>query len=1622
MDRIYITIACTIAGCIFFSFAHSKLRQHSQNRYQGEITTLVDPPGARFEIVAVHGLGANPKFTWGNDPEGKRNTVDLLEVLLRNDFKTARILSFTHNSDWMIDAPIQSAPVIGQTLLNQLIKERQERPKLPIIFIGHSFGGIIIKQALCASEPDQDISKNTCGIIFLGTPHQGTSVSNWGALLAFLTGFLGSDNTLLLYLKRHNSDLSNLDWGFKKWIDKKPWKIKVECFYEMRPTLIFGWLSIGLVVNRDSAICMAADEARQMNTNHAGMTKFRGLNDEQYELLRDTVNRLIPSDEEYKYICEKIYTADKLRIERLSKQTLPIDQCYINLAIVTHLEAAQLEKDTSDDTLPFSRSSRLRIETPAERRQVKLSALFNPRQMRDGSRKYPRRILIRGNAGIGKTTLCKKIVHDFTHEKMWNEFFDRILWVQLRDLKKLASKAELYDLFYYIYFSDRNSAVYARPLSESMKDEQYCSKSLFILDGLDEVVNQFSGSQLLIKLLNMPSVIITTRPHVIIPSKVQEVDLELETIGFYPDQVQHYIGKVVDDTTKAQEIRLFLQKHRLLEGLVRIPIQLDALCLIWGKGFENDPIPETMTGVYKAISHHLWRKDTGRLNIMKKHEASEADSTEINHYAKAEANFIELLAFSGIHNNTFEFDVKYRKYISDMVMRPEHRVVLFGKLPGELSFLRTSDTSKDVADQSYHFLHLTFQEFFAAKYFVKQWESRGDLRCTNINSQKGNKSSNITPKDFLQENKYNTRYEFVWRFTAGLLHGQYLADFFHEIEARSPDHLGPVHQRLVMHCLSEVNASEDLRIRSELEKRLSRWLLFECGLTRFPLLAKENEFPDAALWEALREGSYSRKLFILKSLDHPTRFLSGEILTNLEGLLKCENFEVEYHALKILKSRSNLPGSTLNCLLMLLKELKELLKELLKDPRKEPQLEKRRVLNRQLLMTTEAIGNQSTLPKETIATLVKWVRGNNPTTRSVAAEALRYRSDLGDENINSLVVSLGETGTGQWVAEDGSDVQDDIAKAMYKISSFPPKAIETLEKLLASTDRKTRYIAALFLAKESNLSEKIVAAFIRVLQEESRINSIYTVDSIVSMALTKHANLPSEAVEALVRLLQFAPWRTRHYAATILAHQSNLSLETKIALKVLTEDSSALIRYTAALALKEQSSLSQQTVEALLQELEDNDHGHLYYAIEALSNQSNTSQQTITALVALLKNADVRTSQNATEVLKMQPNLLESTRGTLVELLKDRNSNLRNHAAEILGEQSDLSQKTIDTLLLLLKNNSSGTRAAAVQVLCAVVPRNQLQLLYETAMTLAEMLRDLTLTIRTRHDIIARALEQVSNLPKEVIAVLTQLLEEKNADYYPQAAALALSGQSNLPDKTIENLITLLESEKFDGQRTVSDVLINQTTLSDKHSAAIISLYRNSDRRNRYSKYQVLASRSDLSDNNALKLVELLVRDMDDDEEWSKAAIVLGVQSKLSTKVATRCVELLQHVDNEVRYKVAKAIGCELKLVGKIIETLGLSSESKASAGDTTSSDSTSQAMKALYGAFLYCGFKQQFWLQANEDSTLTINHPNGSWTIHLNDPLSELEEWRRFWNLDDYKLYAATLPADGPQSTSEEM
>jgi len=96
----------------------------------------------------------------------------------------ARVLTYgydTHVRHWLGPAMSKSTVHdIAWDFLVSLEAARRSEPLRPLLFIAHSLGGIIIKEALrrsCGCEMIQshlhNIFKSTAGIIFFGTPHGG---------------------------------------------------------------------------------------------------------------------------------------------------------------------------------------------------------------------------------------------------------------------------------------------------------------------------------------------------------------------------------------------------------------------------------------------------------------------------------------------------------------------------------------------------------------------------------------------------------------------------------------------------------------------------------------------------------------------------------------------------------------------------------------------------------------------------------------------------------------------------------------------------------------------------------------------------------------------------------------------------------------------------------------------------------------------------------------------------------------------------------------------------------------------------------------------------------------------------------------------------------------------------------------------------------------------------------------------------------------------------------------------------------------------------------------------------------------------------------------------------------
>ncbi|PNP46668.1 hypothetical protein TGAMA5MH_01618 [Trichoderma gamsii] len=1358
---------------------------------RGVSLTQVHPsPGADadtdIDIIAIHGLDTKSPDTWISRSNYPNQDVNWLACprMLPERIGPARIFT----CDWPADL-LEQPDLIQKTaeefarLLLAGIKRRPLPTKTgytkgkdrPIVFIASCLGGIILIKALVIAGHSSEyaiVRQSTRGIIFLATPFRGTSfrdVADWAepGLRAWASIRGQKVSSLLDDVKGSTFHLEDLVRQFTQLCHDTNYPCQVVTFYELGLTSFHrkfpvSWLIPSGVldqlvppkplVDSSSATLDIVTDPLPLNRRHVMMNKFNNPEDPDYQCVVGKIEEILqdirtnsPLEEADAWIRNKHYAVDRLKIERLSGNLLPMDQCYINLAVVEQRGQGS-ERPTTEDakSSPFSIFKRQRIEIPDTTVQVELAAVFNQRQERNGEIVQPRRILIRGRAGVGKTTLCKKIVHEFTQGTWtgWNELFDRILWIPLRNLKLEERRQHpAYDfeaLLTHEYFSLPNNKPHlAKQLARSL--ETSSSRTLFLLDGLDEVSQELAGSnsmsRFLNELLEQPSIIITSRPS---GRLSLNLDLELEAVGFYPDQVNNYIEKAfinpktgeIDEKT-IDKVQSFLQKHWLIQGLVRIPIQLDALCYSWND-IRSD-LPETMTALYQAIELSLWKKDIVRLE--KKHDGEPITADHIQHssqqkieeFVKDEISFIEGLAFAGLLSDTINFEPKHLNVISDRFPG-----FLFDKAVSSLSFLRTSSPSSDYRDRSYHFIHLTFQEYFAARYFVRQWVTRKHLSYVEISNGKINK---IEPAKFFQKHKYTARYDILWRFVAGLLDAEpeEISLFFQKIEEEPLDLLGPAHQRLVMHCLSEV--SSHVRIRADLEQRLSKWLIFECAIREGDpsRLAREMEFPDQALDTAFCEGSNSSKRLILRSiiiratapayiinqaiswLGHRDKSLQDIITRFLQRFALSNDRVLKVIAAKIEDKDSMVRRAALS-----------------------------------------GFGIQSVLPKKIVGTIAARLEDVDFLVRQAAVGALSHQSVLSDEVLKAVTARL---------EDEHSSVRGLTLWALGKQSALPNKILKAIAAQLESEDWSMQTAAVGVLCRQHVLPDEILELIAARLEDE---------DWPVRQATAKGLN----------NLLQrWGPSYKR--------------LED-IATRLKTKNQS--IRYAALRSLNQQFSLSDEALEAIAAQLQENDNSSTQAAaIMALGSRSNLPNEIIQAIATQFKDNENTSVQSAAiETLASQSNLSSEILEVITAALEDHNPSATREAEIVdiqvasittLGKQPDLSNKILYALVAQLKNHEFQIQSAAVKAL-----RKQSSLPKVILNAIAALVKNSNWHIQPAA---IAALRNQPGLSNKILNTIASQLKSTDNQAVLAAAISFLGDQPSLPNEILNAIAVQLDNDDF---------------------------------------------------------------------------------------------------------------------------------------------------------------------------------------------------------------------------------
>ena len=286
------------------------------------------------DIVAVHGLGAEPEKTWlGNlnhSAEESQATNWLSDsTMLPSVMQNLRISTFNYESKWLGEGPVQKLPSLAEQLLSLLTRYRHSLHgrSIPLIFIGHSFGGLVIEKALIAASipgsPFSPLASSTTGILFLGTPHRGSRMADYAVTIAKAAktfGFSASDS-LLKNLTVYSDVLQALLNNFSSIARANQYRIV--CGYEQLPSsLLRGtWLKApfqGLVVDEHSA-CIDGYQRFAVAANHSGLNKFAGPEDGNFHLVSNTIKDLVTHGVKTATLKPKSAIAEVPRTERVTQ-------------------------------------------------------------------------------------------------------------------------------------------------------------------------------------------------------------------------------------------------------------------------------------------------------------------------------------------------------------------------------------------------------------------------------------------------------------------------------------------------------------------------------------------------------------------------------------------------------------------------------------------------------------------------------------------------------------------------------------------------------------------------------------------------------------------------------------------------------------------------------------------------------------------------------------------------------------------------------------------------------------------------------------------------------------------------------------------------------------------------------------------------------------------------------------------------------------------------------------------------------------------------------------------------------------------------------------------------------
>ena len=382
-------------------------------------------------------------------------------------------------------------------------------------------------------------------------------------------------------------------------------------------------------------------------------------------------------------------------------------------------------------------------------RLEKIEDLFQPNE--DTKNQSPRTILVVGRPGIGKTVLTKKVMYDwakgdvdFYHGKIVFLFkfryfsFDPCQKLTLKEFFRLGtnlSDKKFEEIFSMVTHSPQNVILIFDGLDEFCSNYEKFEANVQQSQAYDNDPSVSMTAMLLsVKiiygfLLKGAKVLVTSRPTASDAYSKIEFDREVEIIGFTSDKIKEYVEQFCAQNNHKpnpmEEIWNHIKSSPELKNLCYIPVNCFIICSTLSYIFSNRtghyPLPTTITELYDIATVYFCQNLRPKGNkecIMQ----------------------LQKLAFGEMNKNNLVFN-------AELVDNQMKESGLLHCLPVPFPHILNQ----------FCFIHLTIQEFLAAKHIVEMNEIK-------------------EIEEFISSHFEQSRWHLVLQFLAGLL-GKKMKDY-----------------------------------------------------------------------------------------------------------------------------------------------------------------------------------------------------------------------------------------------------------------------------------------------------------------------------------------------------------------------------------------------------------------------------------------------------------------------------------------------------------------------------------------------------------------------------------------------------------------------------------------------------------------------------------------------------------------------------------------------------------------------------------------------------------------------------------------------------------------------------